>query len=63
MLKRIYITAKDVMTLTGCSKNTAYKKLKHVRQAINKAGNMTLTISDFCKSENLNYEHVIKLLE
>lgn len=62
MVKGIFITVKDIQQLLGCeSYKTANTLHVAVRDALGKKGKL-LTIKEFCKYEDLEFEYIWKIL-
>lgn len=50
------------MQLTGCSMSTAQRKVMQVRNANGKASGKSITLKEYCKYEDFNYDDVVKSL-
>jgi len=59
----IFITVKDIQKLLGCeSYKTAHTLHLSVRDALGKRKSKYLTIKEFCKYEELDFEYVWEFL-
>ncbi|WP_276977823.1 hypothetical protein [Flavobacterium filum] len=62
MIGGIFINANDVQKLLGCERYaTAHKYLTGVKDSLGK-NSKYITIKEFCKYEELDFEYVWKLL-
>lgn len=59
----IFISVKDVMVLLGCgSYKTANNYHLSVRDALGKKHSKRLTIKEFCKYEELDFDYIWEIL-
>jgi transposase-like protein len=59
---RMVLYPRDVINIMGCSRTTAYRLIKKIRQANGKKNLGFVTLQEFCSFCEMNEEHVIKYL-
>lgn len=60
--KRLVLTLKDVRIVFSCSSRTAVRRIKELRQALNKPKPAVITIEHFCNYYSLGYQDTLKQL-
>lgn len=56
--KRLYIYTKDVMRITGKGRSASQNLIRRIKSKLSKKKNQSLTVVEFCQSEQLTIEQV-----
>ncbi len=59
---RIFLTVKDLQTLSGKSRSACSRRFQQIKDSLNKSGNQPLTIFEYCEYENLSVESIAQTL-
>ena len=62
MNTRIFLTVKDLQTLSGKSRSACTRKFQQIKDSLNKASHQQLTIFEYCEYENLSVESIAQVL-
>lgn len=57
-MSRIFIKAKDLQILYGCSDRTATTVIKKIRISLGKTNKQPITFSEYCKYENIDLSEI-----
>lgn len=62
-MDQVYIKAKDISILHGCTERTAYRIIKNIRKTLGQENcKRSLTFLEYCQYENVELSEVIKAL-
>jgi hypothetical protein len=61
-IMRIVIIRKDIERLKGCSRITALRLIKAIKDSMGKSDKQSISIREFCEYEGLDYNEVIEQL-
>lgn len=61
--RRMIIFAQDIMTIHACSASSASRKIKEVKDHLNKADHQEVTIKEYCDYFGLAYEETCEFLK
>lgn len=61
--RRIDLFNADVRQISGCSENTASRKIKQCKEALGKQEHQPITIREFCDYYGYDYTEVLNVLK
>ena len=59
---RVVLKRKDIERVMGCSKITALKYMKALKDSLGKSESQSVSIQEFCEYEGLRYNEVVRLI-
>jgi hypothetical protein len=62
MSNRIFLTVKDLQTLSGKSRSACSRKFQQIKDSLNKSIHQQLTIFEYCEYENLSVQSIAQVL-